>query len=131
MPRFSGRSMDELHTLDDRLVAVLSEAIKHIDFTILEGARTLDRQRQLLAAGKTLTLNSKHVVSDTYPLARAVDIAPYPIDWGNKERFVYFAGWIMGIAHVRGTRLRWGGDWDRDTEVSDERFRDLGHFELL
>ena len=43
-------------------------------------------------------------------LSKAVDVAPYPIDWNDKERFYYFAGVVMGIAIQMGIPLRWGGD---------------------
>jgi len=61
----------------------------------------------------------------------AVDVAPYPIDWNDRERFCYFAGYVKGIAKSLGTELRWGGDWDRDTQVKDNNFDDLPHFELV
>jgi len=54
----------------------------------------------------------------------AVDAAPYPIDWQDRERFYYFAGYVMGVAdmlHAEGLithRLRYGGDWDRDAQVT-------------
>jgi len=38
---------------------------------------------------------------------------------------------VFGIAHRRGIKLRWGGDWDRDLDFSDQRFYDLYHFELV
>jgi len=36
----------------------------------------------------------------------------------------------MGTAQSLGYPLRWGGDWDGDTETNDNRFDDLVHFEL-
>ena len=42
----------------------------------------------------------------------------------------YFAGVVKGIASQMGIGIRWGGDWDMDTEVKDNRFDDLVHFEL-
>jgi len=71
--------------------------------------------------------NSKH---NTIP-ARAVDVCPWPIDWDDQERATYFAGVVMGIASQLGVGLRWGGDWDRDTELEDNQFDDLPHFELF
>jgi len=47
------------------------------------------------------------------------------------------AGYVMGIAKLMYDQglithhLRWGGDWDRDTEVNDNRFQDFPHFELV
>ena len=66
-----------------------------------------------------------------------VDVAPYPIDWEDLDRFRYFAGYVMGVAailHSEGLithRLRWGGDWNRDTQVKDNSFNDMPHFELV
>ena len=42
----------------------------------------------------------------------------------------YFAGMVMGIAKAKGIGLRWGGDWDQDTEVKDNGFDDMPHLEL-
>ena len=44
--------------------------------------------------------------------------------------FHYFGGFVLGIASQMGLKIRWGGDWDRDTEVKDNRFDDLPHFEI-
>lgn len=48
----------------------------------------------------------------------------------NLCRFYYFGGFAKGVAEVGGVPLRWGGDWDSDTFVDDQRFDDLVHFEL-
>ena len=37
----------------------------------------------------------------------------------------------MGIATQLGLSFRWGGDWDRDTEVNDNAFDDLVHYEII
>ena len=61
----------------------------------------------------------------------AVDVVPYPVDWQDRERMTYFAGFVMGIARVKfGISLRWGGDWDLDTDLKDNKFDDLPHFEI-
>ena len=69
--------------------------------------------------------------------SQAVDVAPYPINWHDRERFHYFAGYVMGVAErlrqegkIR-SYLRWGGDWSMDTQVKDNRFDDLVHFEIV
>jgi len=67
----------------------------------------------------------------------AVDAIPYPIAWDDHDRMRYFAGWVMMCAKFLREKgdishgLRWGGDWDQDTEVKDNRFQDLVHFELV
>jgi hypothetical protein len=63
--------------------------------------------------------------------SRAVDVAPYPIDWNDFKRFYHFAGIVRAVAHQRGVKIRWGGDWDSDFDFKDERFLDLPHFELV
>ncbi len=62
--------------------------------------------------------------------ALAVDIAPYPIVWSDTGQFAYLAGWIMAIAKIRGVRIRWGADWNRNNLIRDEKFLDWGHFEI-
>ena len=42
-----------------------------------------------------------------------------------------FAGFVLGIAKSIGITLRWGGDWDRDWTVMDNKFDDFPHFELI
>ena len=74
------------------------------------------------------TLNSEGL-SNANP-SRAVDVAPYPIDWSDRERFTYFAGFVKGIASQMGIDIIWGGDWDNDTDLKDNGFDDLVHFEL-
>lgn len=124
MPSFSKRSLDRLNTTDERLIRVFKEVVKHFDCTILEGIRSKERQKQLVAEGKSKTMNSKHLTG------KAVDVAPYPIDWNDRERFTYFAGHVMGIAAKMGIKLRWGGCWARDTQVKNNSFDDLPHFEI-
>ena len=124
MPSFSKQSLARLNSTDERLVKVFTEVVKYFDCTILEGKRTVDRQKMLVEQGKSKTMNSKHLTG------KAVDVAPYPIDWNDRERFTYFAGHVMGIASKMGIKLRWGGDWDRDTQVKDNSFDDLPHFEI-
>lgn len=135
MPNFGEESKKQLLTCHADLQAVMNEAIKYIDFFVLEGYRGEVAQEAAFAAGNTKLHwpNGKHNKSPSL----AVDIAPHPIDWNDTQRFVYFAGIIMGIATMLMLEgkithaIRWGGDWDRDTQVKDESFRDLGHFELI
>ena len=129
MPSFSNRSLERLDELDLHLAEVLHEVIKHFDFTILCGHRGETEQNAAFQSGVSQRKwpEGKH---NKVP-SEAVDVAPYPIDWGDTERFTYLAGWIMAIAQLKGIRLRWGGDWDMDTDTGDETFRDKGHFEVL
>jgi peptidoglycan L-alanyl-D-glutamate endopeptidase CwlK len=128
MPSFSSSSQKALETAHPLLQEILQEAIKHIDFSVLEGWRSAERQDALWEQGlsKKKAGESRH---NSWP-AEAVDIAPYPIDWKDTERFVFLAGvvWLIGKQH--GVEIRWGGDWDSDKMMKDENFRDYSHFEL-
>ena len=126
MPKFSTQSLMKLNTCDARIVKVFQTVVKHFDCTVLEGNRSYERQEQLLNEGKTKTLHSKHLENPS----KAIDIAPYPVDWEDRERFTLFAGFVLGAASQLGIKLRWGGDWDQDTEVKDNSFDDLVHFEI-
>ncbi len=129
MANFSKKSLDKLNTCDSALQEICLEAIKIYDFTVLCGNRTEEEQNQLFAEGKSQLKypQSKHNSSPS----QAVDIAPYPIDWEDTGRFKLLAGIIFGIAHSKGIKIRWGGDWDSDWNMSEERFRDLPHFEIV
>lgn len=128
MPTFSDRSKGILSTVHPDLQAVMLEVVKHFDIAIVCGHRGQADQDAAVKAGRSKTPwpTSKH---NGLP-SLAVDIAPYKIDWADKERFTYLAGYVLGVAAMLGIQVRWGGDWDSDTQVRDESFRDIGHFEL-
>ena len=128
MANFSDRSQVNLATCDEKLQEVFEQVVQHFDCTVLEGHRGEARQNQMISEGKSQLdwPNSNHNTSPS----SAVDVAPYPIDWSNRDRFHLFAGYVMGIARSLGYSLRWGGDWDADTETSDNRFDDLVYFEI-
>ena len=124
MPRFGRRSKERLKGVDTKLVNVLNELIKIMDVTIIEGLRSEERQEKLLKEGKTKTKFSKHIQG------KAVDLAPYPIEWEDREIFHYMGGMIRGIGKQLNTDIRWGGDWDSDGEIADNSFDDLVHVEI-
>lgn len=128
MPRFGKRSKERLSTCHKDLQLVFNEVIKYVDCSILEGHRGEDRQNSLYEEGKTKVRypNGRHNASPS----RAVDVTPYPVDWKDRERQTLFAGFVLGVANQMGINLRWGGDWDQDFEVKDNRFDDFPHFEL-
>lgn len=129
MPNFSIMSQRRLSSCDPRLQDILNEAIKQIDFTVLCGRRNQADQEDALRRGHTKLPfpKSKHNGDPS----KAVDIAPYPINWKDTARFARLAGYIERIAFERGTHLRWGGDWDQDFETADERFVDMPHLEIV
>jgi len=124
MYKFGKRSKERLKGVKPELKKVLNELIKIMDVTVIEGLRTEARQNELVSQGKSKTKYSKHL------LGKAVDIAPYPIDWNDRERFHLMGGMVRGIGHQLNIPIRWGGDWDSDGEIKDNSFDDLVHIEL-
>jgi len=139
MPEFSKTSRQRLESCHDDLQAVFNIVIQGLDCTILEGFRPEVKQNALFEQGKSKLKYpmSKHNRRPSW----AVDVAPYPIDWGEKgsperrrkalARFYYFAGYVQKTADRLGVRLRYGGDWDGDFDFSDNAFDDLVHYELV
>jgi peptidoglycan LD-endopeptidase CwlK len=129
MARFSDRSRSRLATCDPRLKQVFEDVVRNFDCTILEGRRDEARQNRMVDEGKSQVRwpNGKH---NTTP-SLAVDVAAYPIAWDDRARQTLFAGYVLATAKAMGVDLRWGGDWNRDTEVRDNSFDDLVHFEIV
>jgi peptidoglycan L-alanyl-D-glutamate endopeptidase CwlK len=129
MPRFGSKSRMKLDTCDERLQRVFEKVIEEIDCTILEGERGEERQNFLFDSGQSKVRypNGKHNSSPS----RAVDVAPWPIDWENRERFILFAGYVLGVANEMDIPLRWGGDWNTNWDTQDHTFFDGPHFELV
>lgn len=128
MPAFSALSEQRLASCDPRLQAILKEAIRHVDFTIMCGFRGPDEQEDAYRTGRSKVRwpNSKH---NRRPSV-AVDLAPFPVDWTDTARFARLAGYIERIAHEQGVKLRWGGDFDQDGRTVGEKFIDMPHLEI-
>lgn len=129
MPHFSETSLTRLATCDERLQRICMELIRQYDVKIIQGFRSQMEQDKAFKEGKS---------KKRWPMSRhnqhpsmAVDVVPYPIDWEDQERFFYMAGLFMAIANFMGINIRFGGDWDMDTDFRDQRFFDLPHFEII
>lgn len=121
MPSFSAKSKQKLETCEQEIQDVLNEAIKHYDFSVIDGYRNMERQNQYFNEGvsKVRWPNSRH---NTYP-SGAVDIIPYPGGFDNNdEEFDRMATYILSACSRLGVRMDWGGHW--------ENFKDMAHFEL-
>jgi peptidoglycan L-alanyl-D-glutamate endopeptidase CwlK len=117
MFNLSNKSRQKLEDVHPDLVGVVERAIKisDQDFSVLEGLRTVSRQRQLLAKGATTTMNSRHITG------HAVDLVPYPLTW-DWDYFYPIADAMKAAARELGIPLEWGGDW--------KSFKDGPHFQL-
>lgn len=136
MPYFSAASLDKLDTCHVDLKTLFLEVIKYFNCTILEGYRNKIDQEKAFAAGNTKLHYpmGKHNHMPSY----AVDVAPYPVpEWKNVGDFLYFGGFVMGIAvkllaEGRIThKIRYGGDFNSNKRVTDQSFLDCVHFEVV
>lgn len=120
MPKFSESSLRRLRECDQRLQDVCFEAIKTLDFTVLCGYRGREEQEKAFAEGKSKARfgQSPHNRSPSM----AVDLAPWPIDWDNIDRFRELNEVIQEAAKVRGVQVEWGGNW--------KSFKDYPHWEI-
>lgn len=118
--KLSQRSLDKLQGVHRDLQRVIKEAItcSPYDFGITEGLRTIERQKQLVAEGKSRTMNSRHLKG------LAVDIACYINGNVTWDFAVYkeVADHIKAVAKLNDVKITWGGDW--------EGFRDGPHFQI-
>lgn len=146
---FGKSSLAKFQGVHPDLVRVMQLAITKSsqDFSITEGLRTLERQKELLAKKLTQTLKSNHIKQqDGY--GHAVDVAPFPLSW-DLEKFYPIVEAVRSAAKELGVKVRWGGCWmvlndttkspkDLVNEYVQERkklgkkaFIDGPHFELF
>lgn len=118
--RFSQRSLNNLKGVHPDLVKVMTRAlaIAPVDFVVIEGLRTIERQKQLVRAGASQTMRSRHLTG------HAVDIAPIVggvirWDWPLYDRL---AVGVKMAAFDCGIVIEWGGDW--------RSFKDGPHWQL-
>lgn len=127
MPILGKESIEVLATCHPLLCDLMTEAIKHWDFSIREGYRTLEEQHVLYKNNQSHVRVGYHNV---FP-SLAVHAIPYPIDWKDMPRFYHLAGIIIGLSVKMNIPVRWGGNWDRSKTTFDgTKFKDLAHFEL-
>lgn len=136
MPAFSQASKDKLATCHLELQLLFNTVIRTFDCQVTEGYRNQVDQDAAFARGasKLKYPNGKH---NQMP-SMAADVLPFPVDWANTKRFYWFGGYVLGIADtlflngVMKHRVKFGGDWDRDFDLTDEKgLQDLVHFELV
>ena len=128
MPKFGSSSRRRLATCHEDLQEIFEEVVKIFDCSVLCGHRGEEAQNEAYEKGnsKVKFPNGRHNAKPS----NAVDVTPYPVDWKDLDRMNYFAGIVKGIAHMKGIPIRWGGDWNDNTDLKDNNFDDLPHFEL-
>lgn len=119
----SKASRAKLHPL---LRSIVDDAIKEIDFKILDATRGRAAQTKAFLQGKSKVKFGQS--AHNYVPAIAVDLFPAPYDWENTDAFIRLSRVILRIATNKGIPIRWGGDWNGDGNLSDGW--DMPHFEL-
>lgn len=113
--KLSQRSLDNLNGVDPKLVSVVKRAIEltKVDFGVIEGLRTQERQRELVAKGASQTMASKHVEG------KAVDLMAYIGSRASWELNLYddIADAVKAAAIELDVSVRWGAAW----QVNDIR----------
>ena len=117
------KSLKELEGVHSDLVAVVKRAIEISpqDFSVHDGIRTLDEQKELVKSGASKTLNSRHITG------HAVDLVPYingKLRW-EWEPIYQIADAMRTAAEELLIQLRWGGSWDILLTSTDEPTEDI------
>ena len=120
MYKLGNRSKQRLEGVHPDLVRVVERAIEisTVDFIVLEGVRTPERQRTLVEAGSSQTMNSRHITGHAVDLGAWVD---GQVDW-SWPLYHKIAAAMKTAAKELGIPIVWGGDW--------RNFKDGPHFEL-
>ena len=124
--QLSPRSLSRLVGVHPDLVAIVQLAIQRtlVDFTVVEGFRTIAQQRENVAKGASQTLASYHL-PQADGLSHAVDLAPLiggAIPWSNWQAFADLAQVVKASAAELGVPVEWGGDW--------KTLKDGPHFQI-
>ena len=114
------RSLINLKGVHSDLVKVVKQAIhlSTVDFTVLEGLRDPLRQKKLVAAGASKTLNSRHLTGHAVDLGAWVDSQ---VDW-SWPLYAQINAAMQQAARIQNVPIIWGGGW--------RTFKDGPHFEL-
>jgi peptidoglycan L-alanyl-D-glutamate endopeptidase CwlK len=114
------KSVEKLIGVHPELVNVVKLAAQKspLDFVITEGVRTLERQKQLVAAGASRTLKSRHLTGHAVDLAAKVG-GEVRWDW---PLYAKLAQAMKDAAIELKVSIQWGGDW--------KTLRDGPHFQL-
>jgi len=157
MAEFGKTSRERLETCHPKIIKLFEKVVEKYDCSVLEGVRSIERQRSLVDSGRSTTMHSKHLPNKN-GLSLAADVVPYPISWGATEqkailnainsrsksellklmmdyrlvyaRFYHFAGYVRGVAEELDIDITWGGDWNGNFDFKDQTFHDLPHFQI-
>lgn len=127
MPYFSDSSLKKLETCHKDLRLICVKSIEIIDFAVICGYR--NKEEQTIAFQRGFSKANYPLSRHNHLPSKAVDIAPYPINFKDDKKFYELAGVIKAVAHYLfengaiSHKLKWGGEF--------KSLKDLPHFELI
>ena len=112
--RLSQRSMDKLEGVHPAMTAVVERAIQltDVDFGVTQGVRTLDEQKANVAAGRSQTMASKHLLQDD-GFSHAVDVVAYvgsDVSW-ELNMYDNICDAFKTAAEEVECSIKWGAAW--------------------
>ena len=112
--RLSQRSLDRLEGVHPDMTAVVERAIQltDVDFGVTQGVRTLDEQKANVAAGRSQTMRSKHLLQDD-GFSHAVDVVAYvgsDVSW-ELNLYDNICDAFKKAAEEIGCSIKWGAAW--------------------
>ena len=124
--KLSQRSLSRLAGVHPDQVEVVKLSIERtpVDFTEVEGVRTMSQQHEYVAKGASQAMTSYHL-PQADRLGHAVDLAPLiggAISWNDWSKFKDLADVVKACAADLGVPVEWGGDW--------KSFKDGPHFQI-
>jgi len=129
MYHFGDRSKNNLKDVESKIIDICNETIKHYNFSVIEGHRSLERQKELFDDRKSQIDGISQKGNHNYLPSKAVDIIPYekgknPFDGSQESELMFYKLYveIQKASEKLDIKIKWGGSWNN--------FKDLPHFEL-
>ena len=112
--KLSTRSIDRMSGIEPDLIEMVKTAITltKVDFGVTYGVRTIAEQEKLVAAGRSQTMKSKHLIQDD-GFSHAVDVVAYDGSDVVWELNVYddICDAFKVAARDVGISIKWGAAW--------------------
>ncbi len=126
MFKLTARDLERLKGVHPDLVKVVMGAIDICseDFMVVEGLRTLEKQKEYFAAGKSTTMRSRHLTGHAVDLAPLVDLdgdGSLELSWKPFQFYPVSQAMKLSAKSLK-IPIEWGGDW--------HSFHDMPHFQL-
>lgn len=135
---YGAKSKAQLKLAHPLLQKLFAEAIKHIDIQILQSQRGEKAQEEAFRLGHSRAHFGQS--AHNWEPSIALDVCLYPLDWEDRPGFLAvqaIVGWYdpkknsgHGLAKTMKIPIIWGGDWDSDGDLTDQKLIDLPHYEL-